>query len=92
MGSNDGSITYFTRPGKENTDPTLKIAKERAAQLGIRQVLVASTGGDTGRRAAELFAEHDLVVVTHSAGFKEPNAQQLTEENREAILAQGRGC
>jgi len=89
MASDCGSITYFARPGKENTEPTLKIAKERAEQLGIHQVLVASTGGDTGRRAAELFADHGLVVVTHSAGFNEPNAQQLTEENREAILAQG---
>jgi hypothetical protein len=89
MGSNMGSITYFARPGKENTEQTLKIAKERAEQLGIHQVLVASTGGDTGRRAAELFANRGLVVVTHSAGFHEPNVHQLSEENREAILAQG---
>jgi hypothetical protein len=89
MGSTVSSITYFDRPGKENTEAVLKIARERAGQLGLRQVLVATTSGDTGRRAAELFTDHDLVVVTHSTGFSEPNVQALTEENRAAILAQG---
>jgi hypothetical protein len=89
MGSTVSSITYFDRPGKENTETVLKIAKERAGQLGLRQVLVATTGGDTGRRAAELFTELDLVVVTHSTGLSGPNVQELTEENRAAILAHG---
>jgi hypothetical protein len=89
MGSTVSSITYFDRPGKENTETVLKIAKERAGQLGLRQMLVATTGGDTGRRAAELFADLDLVVVTHSTGLSGPNVQELTEENRAAILAHG---
>ncbi len=29
------------------------------------------------------------MVVTHSAGFLEPDTQELTEENRQAILDQG---
>jgi len=89
MASTVSSITYFDRPGKENTETALKIGKERAEQLGVRQVLVATTSGDTGRRAAELFTDCDLVVVTHSAGLREPNVQELTEENRAAILAAG---
>lgn len=84
-----GSIIYFERPGKENTERTLEIARKRAVQLGLRQVVVATTGGDTGRRAAKLFKDLDLVVVTHSAGFSRANYQELTEENREAILAEG---
>ncbi len=89
MASNPGSVTYFAKPGAENTGPTLKIAKEAAERLGVGQVLVASTSGDTGRKAAGVFADRGLVVVTHSAGFHEPNAHQLTEENRKEILAQG---
>ena len=89
MASSVGSITYFDAPGKENTESTLKLAKERAEQLGLRQVLIASTSGDTGRRAAEVFTDQDLVVVTHSAGFSKPNLHALTEENREAIQAHG---
>lgn len=80
---------YFERPGEENTERTLQIAKERAEELGIRQILVASTWGGTGRRAADVFKGYDLIVVTHFTGFKEPNIQQLTEENRRAIEAAG---
>jgi hypothetical protein len=89
MASTVSNITYFDRPGKENTETALQVAKQKAEQLGLRQVLVATTGGDTGRRAAELFSDYDLVVVTHSTGLHEPNVQELTEENRAAILACG---
>lgn len=89
MSHRTAKITYFSRPGEENTERTLHIAKERAEELGIRQVVVASTNGDTGREAAEVFKDSHLVVVTHSTGFATPNTQQLTNENREAILAYG---
>ena len=80
---------YFDRPGKQNTARTLEIAKQRAGELGIRTVLVASTRGDTGVQAAQLFGGHEVVVVTHSAGFSEPNQQGLTAENRAAIESAG---
>ena len=80
---------YFEKPGEENTERTLQIAKERAEGLGIKHILVASTRGETGRRAAEMFKGYHLVVVTHFTGFKEPNEQELTEGNRKAIKAAG---
>ena len=80
---------YFDRPGKQNTARTLEIAKQRAGELGIRTVLVASTRGDTGVQAAQLFGGHEVVVVTHSTGFSEPNQQGLTAENRAAIESAG---
>lgn len=89
MADSTCKITYFSEPGKENTELTLRITKERAEELGIRQIVVASTGGDTGRKAAEVFKDYHLVVVTHSTGFAKANTQQLTEENREAILDLG---
>lgn len=79
----------FEKPGPENTTRTLAIAKRRADALSIETILVASTRGQTGVRAAELFRGYDLVVVSHSTGFVEPNVQQLTEENRAAIEAAG---
>jgi hypothetical protein len=81
--------TYFDRPGKENTQRTLELARKRAEELGIRTILVASTRGETGKRACEVFQGYDVVVVTHSTGFKEPNYQELTDENRVAIEAAG---
>ena len=80
---------YFDQPGSQNTARTLEIAQRRAEELGIRTVLVASTRGETGVHAAQLFQGYNLVVVTHSAGFAGPNTQELTEENRAAIEAAG---
>jgi hypothetical protein len=34
-------ITYFDKPGKENTDAVLEIAKVRAMELGINTIVVA---------------------------------------------------
>lgn len=81
--------TYFHTPGKENTERVLQIAKTRAKQLGIQSIVVATTTGQTGVRASEIFKGYNLVVVTHSTGFKEPNFQELTDENRKAIEANG---
>jgi hypothetical protein len=80
---------HFDKTGKENTARTLEVAKQRADELGIRTILVATTRGDTGVQAARLFQGYDVIAVTHSTGFKEPNVQELTEENRAAIEAAG---
>ncbi|MEM4723810.1 MAG: pyruvate kinase alpha/beta domain-containing protein [Candidatus Hadarchaeum sp.] len=81
--------TYFHTPGKENTERVLQIAKARAEQLGIQSIVVATTTGQTGVHASEVFKGYNLIAVTHSTGFKEPNFQELTEENRKAIEANG---
>ena len=36
---------YFDKPGKDNTDQTLKLAAERGKELGIDEVVVASSTG-----------------------------------------------
>ncbi len=83
------SITYFDSPGEENTDEVLRLAKERARELGLTDVVVASTRGETGVRASELFKGFNIVVVTHCAGFREPGVQELTERNRKLIEENG---
>jgi hypothetical protein len=81
--------TYFEKPDKENTQRTFELAKRRAEELGVKTILVASTRGETGVKACEVFQGYDVVVVTHSTGFKEPDFQELTDENRAAIEAAG---
>jgi len=66
---------YFDKPSRENTDETLKLAKERAEKLGIKNIVVASSSGTTGVKAVEVFKGYNLVVVTHVTGFREPNVQ-----------------
>jgi hypothetical protein len=85
----EGKIVYFQAPGPGNTDDVFRIAKARSEQLGLRNILVASTTGHTGAQAAEFFKGTRLIVVTHSAGFRGPNTQELTEENRQKIERNG---
>lgn len=83
------SCSYFERAGPANTERTFEIARARAEQLGLRTILVASTTGETGARAAQFFQGYDLVVVSHSHGFKKPNVQEMAEEHKDAILSSG---
>jgi hypothetical protein len=80
---------YFDKPGPANTNRTLEIAGSRAKDLGIRMMIVATTEGDTGAKAAERFKGLETVAVTHATGFKEPNLQRLTPENRVTIEREG---
>jgi uncharacterized protein len=81
----EAKCVYFGSVGPENTGRTLELARERALELGIRQVLVASTSGRTGARAAEVMPDLEVIVVSHSMGFATPNEQQLEPQYREAI-------
>ena len=81
------SITYFSEPGEANTEETLKAAKERADELGIRDIVVSSTQGKTGLKAVEAFKGYNAVVVTHSTGLREAGMQELSDEMAEKIRA-----
>lgn len=76
---------YFESPGPANTEETLKLAKGRAEELGIKTIVVATTTGETGIKAAEKFKDYKVIVVTHVAGFIAPDTQELTPENKEKI-------
>lgn len=80
-------ITYFSTAGDTNTSKTFELARERARELGIKTVLIASTSGATGALAADYFQGFEVIVVSHSAGFREAETQELTVENRGKIEA-----
>ncbi|MHB8105256.1 MAG: pyruvate kinase alpha/beta domain-containing protein [Dehalococcoidales bacterium] len=82
--------TYFEKPGgDENTAKTLALAKARAAELGIKTIVVASTVGKTSVKAVDVFKGCKVIIVTHTAGFREANTQEFTEESRKAVEAKG---
>ena len=89
MADSASATSYFERPGRANTDRTLEIAKARAEEMGVTVILVATTLGATGVKTAQLFTDQQVVVITHSTGFKEPNFQELTNENRAQIESAG---
>jgi hypothetical protein len=77
---------YFDKPGgDENTDRTLALARQRAEELGIKTVVVASTVGGTAAKAMDVFKDFKVIVVTHTAGFREPNTQEFTAESRKIV-------
>jgi uncharacterized protein len=82
-------IVYFEKVGKENTDATFAIAKKRATELEIKSIVVASTTGWTAVKAADFFKGFNLIIVTHSFGFKVSNTQEFTEENRKIVAGKG---
>jgi uncharacterized protein len=45
---------YFDKPGKENTEQTLKLAFQKGQQVGINELVVASTTGATAYKALEI--------------------------------------
>jgi hypothetical protein len=84
------TITYFEKPGgDENTEKTLALAKERAKELGIKTIVVASTVGDTAVKAVNAFKGYKVVVVSHVAGTRGPDTQEFTEANRKIVEEKG---
>lgn len=65
------TIAYFDRPGKANTDDTIRIARRRVDELGIPQVVVASTHGSTAQKASEAFngTGVKIIAVSINASF-----------------------
>jgi len=86
----DVVVKYFENRGAENTETTLNIAKERVKALGIRQIVVASTYGETGKKAIEVFKGLDvnLVIVTISYGFTK-EGWIMKEEVRKELESKG---
>lgn len=83
------STVYFAQRGPVNTDRTLSLVSEKARNLGIQTVLVASSSGTTALRASELIQVPNLIAVTHSSGFKQPFAAGLDASLSAKIEANG---
>ena len=71
-------VVYFAKGGPANTAACLD-AVEAALPEGYRDVVVATTCGGTALALAQRFRGRNLniVAVTHSAGFKNPNETEL---------------
>jgi uncharacterized protein len=82
---------YFSKPGATNTADAAKFAIERAQELGIKHIVIASSSG----RTAELFAAVmegtglQLVVVTHVVGFARPGEWEFSMTIADTLKKQG---
>ena len=80
-------VEYFEKAGPENTKRCVEIVEQLVKKGGYTHVVVASTSGETGLEFSCALAATDanLVVVGHSANFKEINHNEFSDEAREKI-------
>lgn len=81
---------YFERQGKQNTEETLKIAFEAAKELGIHDLVIAtSTGASLDFVTAQQTKDFNVVAVTCAYGSKTPNENRVPEEKRAQMIERG---
>ncbi len=89
----ESKIIYFDKRGPENTEMTLQAALERAEELGIEHVVVASGRGETARRLLSLAKDcsygGNVIVVSSHAGFFKPGQAELQPQVREELEREG---
>ena len=77
----DSTVEYFEKPGKENTERTAELAVQRAAERGIKHIVVASDSGRTGLLVAEKASKKKIgvVVVTEAYGSSEKGRWEMDD-------------
>ena len=80
---------YFDEPGKTNTEQTLKLACERGRALGLDEVVLATSTGDTAYKALEIFSGFKIVAVTYHGGFRKPFENVMTADVRKDLTEKG---
>ena len=85
----ESKIVYFDKPGGENTEMVLSMARRRAEELGIKTILVASTVGEAAVKAVDILQGFRVIAVTHVTGFRGANIQEFTDENRKIVESKG---
>ena len=86
----DITVRYFEKGGNY-TDDVLAHVKPIVEARNIKDIIVASTRGETGIKACKILdsKSRNVIVVTHSAGFAGVNRQELKDEQKAAIEAAG---
>lgn len=80
---------YFEKPGKTNTEKTLELAFERGKALGLNELVIASTTGDSAYKALSICQGFKIVAVTYHCGFREPFVKTMTDEVRNDLESKG---
>ena len=86
-------IYYFEKPGKQNTEKTLELAVERTLKRGLKHLVVASSTGETAKRALEVLekktAEINIVCVTYHTGFYKEGDNSMSADVEEFLRSKG---
>ena len=84
-------IHYFEEKGRENTEATLRLAVETANALGIRNIVLATTDGNTAKMMADSIDHEGITItaVTHAFGQATPNTNPMSAELRRHLIDKG---
>lgn len=82
---------YFDTPGPANTKDAARFAVERARELKLKKIVVASSSGETAKVFfdASKGSGISLVVVTHVMGFSKPGVWEFDERTAEELRKNG---
>jgi len=80
---------FWDKAGPQNTDDTIKLALQRAAELNIDQVVIASCSGNSAKQLLSYNSGHQVVCVTHHSGFASPGDNEMDPAVREDLIKQG---
>lgn len=87
--STETLFTHFKEPGKANTQQTLEFAYGRGKELGLNEVVVASTTGETAYKAMEVFKGFKITAVTYHCGFREPFQKTMKDDVQKDLEVKG---
>ncbi len=80
-------MRYWENKGPQNTRDTVELAIQRAKDLNLKHVIVASNTGNTAEKF--LGCGLHVVCVTHHVGFKGPGVDEMPHDVREKLKGEG---
>lgn len=80
---------YWEQAGAVNTEATINLAVERAKELGIGSMVVATCSGETLLKVKNLALDLNVVGVSHHVGFDRPGIDELAAATRQEIESRG---
>jgi hypothetical protein len=85
----ESKTVHFEKPGPANTEAVLHIVKQRAEELNIKTIVVASSYGETAVKAVDILKGLKVIAVTRIVGYTSPNTWDFTDENRKIVESKG---
>jgi hypothetical protein len=82
-------LSYWPRPGKKNTLATIERAVNRARELKIKHVVIATCSGRSARILLGKAKGLKIIAVSHQAGFARPGGQEMNPRVRDFLTRQG---
>lgn len=76
---------YWDTKGGANTESTIAAALQRAGELGLKHILVASCSGKSAGLLLKHASDFEVVCVTHQVGFYKPGEDEMTAETRKKL-------